>query len=149
MRILGIDLGDKRTGLATSDEREILASPYAVLTVRGLNDAVRQISALVEKEKIEKLVVGLPLHFDGTSGARAQRAEAFCEMLRASVAPRPVVLWDERCSTTEAYDLMHAVGKNEKQGKKNVDAVAATLILQSYLDEAGGACTDGAEEKEK
>ena len=133
MRMFGIDLGLRRTGVATCDERGILASPYAVLTIKGLNDTVRKLLPLIEKEKPEQIVVGLPLNTDGTYGEKATRAEAFCDMLKAQVSV-PVVLWDERYSTVEAYDLLHEVGKSEKQGKKNVDAIAASLILQSYLD---------------
>lgn len=133
MRLFGIDLGDRRTGIATSDEREILASPYAVLSVRGLNDTLRQLVPLIEKEGIGAVVVGLPLNADGTHGARAERAEAFCDMLRERVSV-PVHLWDERCTTTEAYDILHGLGKAEREGKRQVDALAATLILQSYLD---------------
>ena len=133
MRMLGIDLGLRRTGVATCDEREILASPYAVLTIKGLNDTIRQLLPLVEREKPGRIIVGLPLNTDGTYGEKATRAEAFCDMLREKTDV-PVVLWDERYSTVEAYNLLHEVGKTEKDGRMNVDAIAASLILQSYLD---------------
>lgn len=133
MRMLGIDLGLRRTGVATCDEREVLASPLTVLMVKGLNDTLRQLLPLIERESPQQIVVGLPLNTDGTHGEKATRAEAFCDMLRERVTV-PVVLWDERYSTVEAYNLLHEVGKSERDGRKNVDAIAATLILQSYLD---------------
>ncbi len=133
MRMFGIDLGLRRTGVATCDEREVLASPYAVLNVKGLNDTIRQLLPLIEREKPERIVVGLPLNTDGSYGEKATRAEAFCDMLREKTSV-PVVLWDERYSTVEAYSLLHEVGKTEKDGRKNVDAIAASLILRSYLE---------------
>lgn len=133
MRMLGIDLGERRTGVATCDEREILASPYAVLTVRGLNDTVKQLLPIIEREMPQKIVVGLPLNTDGTHGEKAVRAEAFCDMLRGKTDVE-IVLWDERYSTVEAYSLFHEVGKSEKTARQNIDAVAASLILQSYID---------------
>lgn len=133
MRMLGIDLGLRRTGVATCDEREILASPFAVLTIRGLNDTVKQLLPIIEREKPGRIVVGLPLHTDGTYGEKAQRAEAFCDMLREKTEVE-IVLWDERYSTVEAYSLYHEVGKTEKTARANIDAVAASLILQSYID---------------
>ena len=133
MRMLGIDLGLRRTGVATCDEREILASPCTVLAVKGLNDTIRQLLPLIEREKPGKIVVGLPLNTDGTHGEKATRAEAFCDMLSEKIEI-PIVLWDERYSTVEAYGLLHEVGKTEKEGKKHTDAIAATLILQSYID---------------
>ncbi len=133
MRMLGIDLGERRTGVATCDEREILASPYAVLTIRGLKDTVQQLLPIIEREKPQRIVVGLPLNTDGTYGEKATRAEAFCDMLRDKTAV-DVVLWDERYSTVEAYGLFHEVGKSEKAARQNVDAVAASLILRSYID---------------
>ncbi|MBR6530498.1 MAG: Holliday junction resolvase RuvX [Clostridia bacterium] len=133
MRMFGIDLGERRTGVATCDEREVLASAFAVLQVKGLNDTIKQLVPMIEREKPGKIVVGLPLCTDGTRGEKATRAEAFCDMLRDKVDVE-VVLWDERYSTVEAYSLLHEVGRNEKDARKNIDAVAASLILQSYLD---------------
>lgn len=133
MKIFGIDLGDRRCGVAVCDPSEILATPYQTLQVRGLKDALTQLVPLVQKEGVELVVVGLPLKTDGTRGERAERSSAFCEMLR-SVTEVPVVSWDERFSTVEAYNLLHEVGRNHKNSRRDVDALAATLILQSYLD---------------
>lgn len=133
MRMLGIDLGLRRTGIATCDEREILASPLVVLTVKGLNDTIKQLLPLIERERPQRIVVGLPLNTDGTYGEKATRAEAFCDMLREKTTVE-VVLWDERYSTVEAYDLLHDIGKTQRDAIGKIDAIAASLILQSYID---------------
>lgn len=131
---MGVDLGDARCGIAICDASGTLAAPYDTLSVRGKRDAAQKIAALAEELLVERIVVGLPLRTDGTKGDRALRAEAFCALLRELVSV-PVLLRDERFTTVEAYQLLREAGKNRKKGKKEVDALAAVLILQSFLDE--------------
>ncbi len=133
MKQLGVDLGDRRCGIAVCDKDELLATPHATLEVRGLKDAAAQIGELCRKLCVEQIVVGLPLKTDGKRGERAERVLAFCDLIRPQVQI-PIVTWDERFTTVEAYGYLHQSGKSVKEGRAHVDELAATLILQSYLD---------------
>ena len=130
---LGIDLGDRRCGIAICDREERLATPRTTIEVRGLRDAATQIAALCTKLSAQQIVVGLPLNTDGPRGERAERVLAFCDLLRPLITV-PIVTWDERFTTVEAYQHLHLSGKSTTEGKAHVDALAATVILQSYLD---------------
>ncbi|MDO4271343.1 MAG: Holliday junction resolvase RuvX [Eubacteriales bacterium] len=133
MRILGIDYGDARTGLSVSDPTGFLAGSPSVISEWNREKLVDKLVSFIEKEKIEEIVLGHPKNMDGTVGERARK----CEELAAELEERtgvPVVLWDERRTTVAAHDILHQAGKKSKQHRKNVDAVAATLILQGYLD---------------
>lgn len=132
MRIMAIDLGDERTGLAVSDELGILCGE--AWTVKEWDHArlARTIAAEAEKRGVQTLVLGLPRNMDGTEGPRAEKSHAFREMLLQEGAPE-VVMWDERRSSIEAHQILHANGKREKKHRSTVDAVAASLILEGYL----------------
>jgi len=132
MRWLGIDYGDKRTGLAISDETETFASPYRTLSVdQNLLPELQQIS---ERKQIGGIVLGLPKNMDGTLGPAAAKAQAFGKKLAVALPSAKIVFWDERLTTIEAQRALHAAGKNVKQSKKIIDQVAAQILLQSYLD---------------
>lgn len=132
MRVMAIDYGDARTGVAISDPTGLLAGCTAVLPSRNRAALLDQLAALAAEHRAEELVVGLPRNMDGTEGPRAALCREFAAALaeRTGIAP---VLWDERRSTIEAHGILHAGGKREKQHKKTVDAVAASLILEGYL----------------
>ena len=115
-RIIAIDYGDARTGVAVSDLTGTLAGE--ALTIQEWN--------------AEKFVLGLPKNMDGTEGPRAEKARQFKALLEEA-SGLPVILWDERRSTIEAHAILHAAGKKEKKHRANVDAVAATLLLEGYL----------------
>ena len=136
-RILGIDAGERRVGVALSDELWLLASPATVLDRRpgGLAPVLDALSALAHDEGVTRLVVGLPLNADGSLGRQARRAEAFAR-LAERVVGRPVVLWDERLSTREAEHLARERGLNLRRLRERgqIDALAAAVILQDYLD---------------
>lgn len=132
MRWLGIDYGDKRIGLAISDETETFASPYRTLSAdQKLLPELQQIS---ERERIGGIVLGLPKNMDGTLGPAAAKAQAFGKKLAVALPSAKIVFWDERLTTIEAQRALHAAGKNVKQSKKIIDQVAAQILLQSYLD---------------
>ena len=132
MRIMAIDYGDARTGIAISDATGLLAGHTAVIQSRRPEVVAEEIARLVRVHGVEELVLGFPRNMDGTEGPRAERYRAFAEQ-GAGAAGRTPVLWDERRTTIEAHAILHAGGKKMKSHRKNVDAVAAALILEGYL----------------
>lgn len=132
MRVMAVDFGDARTGIAVSDATGTLTGHTQVIASRSPERAAAEIAALVRAHGVEELVLGFPRNMDGTEGPRAARYRAFAGLLEEA-AGLPVVLWDERRTTVEAHQILHASGKRMKQHKKSVDAVAASLILEGYL----------------
>ena len=132
MRIMAIDYGDARIGLAVSDSLGMICGESWVMEEWNMERAALRISEEAKKRGVEKLVLGLPKNMDGTEGPRAEKSRAFRELLTAD-SGLEVVLWDERRSTIEAHAILHANGKKEKDHRKTVDAVAAGLILEGYL----------------
>ncbi|MEI3061966.1 MAG: Holliday junction resolvase RuvX [Oscillospiraceae bacterium] len=132
MRIMAIDLGDARTGLAVSDAMGILCGEAWTMEEWDMERAAKRIAEAAKERGVERLVLGLPKNMDGSEGVRAEKSRRFKEMLEAECA-LPVVLWDERRSSIEAHAILHASGKKEKKHRKTVDAVAASLILEGYL----------------
>jgi putative Holliday junction resolvase len=130
-RILGIDLGQARIGVAVSDELGLLAHP--VETIPASSDAIRRIADLVRDKNAERVVVGLPRHMNGIAGASAADALAFAEKLRVLV-PCEVITWDERLTTTAANRALRESGRKTRHSRHVVDQVAAQMILQGYLD---------------
>jgi len=132
MRIMAIDYGDERIGLAVSDLLGMLCGEAWTMKEWDMDRAARRISEEAAARQVERLVLGLPKNMDGSEGARAEKSRAFKEKLEAE-SGLPVVLWDERRSSIEAHAILHANGRREKQHRKTVDAVAASLILEGYL----------------
>ena len=132
MRIMGIDYGDARTGLAVSDAMNILVGEAWTVNQWDANALADEIVKLAESRGIERFVLGLPNNMDGTEGARAEKCREFAALL-GSKTDIPIVMWDERRSSVEAHAILHANGKKEKKHRKTVDAVAASLILEGYL----------------
>ena len=132
MRIMAIDYGDARTGIAVSDAMGLIAGETFVITQWDAGALARTIAAEAEARGVERLVLGLPKNMDGTEGPRAEKARALAELLRAEGAPE-VILWDERRTTIDAHRILRENGKKEKKHKATVDAVAAALILEGYL----------------
>ena len=132
MRIMAIDYGDARTGSAISDPTGFLAGYTEVIHSRKGEQVCARLAALKEQYQVEELVMGFPRNMDGTEGPRAELYRAFAGQVEEATGLKPV-LWDERRTTIEAHDILHASGKKMKTHKKTVDAVAATLILEGYL----------------
>ena len=132
MRIMAIDYGDARTGVAISDPAAMMTGHTAVVRSRNAQRAAEEISALVRQYGVEELVLGFPRNMDGSEGARAQLYRDFAALL-TGLTGLPVRLWDERRTTIEAHQILHANGKKMKQHRDTVDAVAASLILEGYL----------------
>ena len=132
MKIMAIDYGDAHTGIAVSDALLTLAGFTTVIDSRKAEVVVQEILRLLPEHGVTELVLGYPKNMDGTLGPRAEKAAAFAETLRAATG-LSVTLWDERRTTIDAHNILMAGGKNAKQRKKTVDAVAASLMLEGYL----------------
>jgi len=133
MRILGIDYGQKRIGIAISDEMAIVATPVGTVEESGVNAAVAAIAKIVTEREVGKVIVGLPRNMDGSIGPKAQETLAFVEKLKTRVTV-PIQTWDERLTTKAAERAMIEADVSRKKRRENIDKMAAQLILQSYLD---------------
>lgn len=133
MRIMAIDYGDARTGVAVSDPTGVLAGQTFLIKSRKADVVLAELVALVQKQGAEELVMGYPRNMDGTVGPRAEKYAAFAKRLEEA-AGMPVVLWDERRTTVDAHRILGEQGVRAKNRKDKIDSVAATLILEGYLD---------------
>jgi len=132
MRYLGVDPGDRRTGLAISDPEGRYALPHSVLVHDSSAEQIRLVEEVVRQAGVEVVVVGRPTNMSGHPGPSEKKALKFAG--RLSSRSIRVVLWDERLTTHQAKELLREAGHEEKTARSKVDSVAATLILQSYLD---------------
>lgn len=132
MRIMAIDYGDARTGVAVSDPTGFLAGYTTVIQSHRPEAVADELARLAGEHGVQELVMGFPRNMDGSEGPRAELYRAFAAMVEEKVG-LPVALWDERRTTIEAHAILHESGKKMKAHRKNVDAVAATLILEGYL----------------
>ena len=132
MRVLAVDYGDARTGLAVSDISGLICADAWTIEEWNFERAADRICAAAKEREAGLIVLGLPKNMDGSEGARAQKSRELKALLEEK-SGLEVKLWDERLSTVQAHAILHSVGKKEKKHKKNVDAVAAELILESYL----------------
>lgn len=132
MRIMAIDYGDAHTGIAVSDPTGLLAGFTTVVTAYRPEAVAQRVAELAREHGAEELVLGHPVNMDGSLGPRSEKARAMKALLEEATG-LPVVLWDERRTTIDAHHILYQSGKNARQRKKVVDAVAATLILEGYL----------------
>lgn len=133
MKIMAVDLGDARTGLAVCDRTEFLASPIGVIHDRVLPSICNKVAIAVEEYDIGMVVVGHPVNMNGTLGERAEKCADFARQLQEKVEV-PVYLWDERSTTVSAHEILNQNAVYGKKRKDTVDEVAATLILESFLN---------------
>jgi len=133
MRVIGLDLGERRVGVAVSDPGGTIASPVGEFKPRGRAQIVETVRRLVAEHGAGRVVVGLPLLEGGLRGEQARRAEGVAEVLRNALEV-PVETWDERYSTAEADRLLREAGWPRRRRRTGRDRAAATVILQSYLD---------------
>ncbi len=131
-RIMGLDVGDRRIGVAISDALGLMAQPVLTLTRTNRRQDFKSIQRLIRRHNCSAIVVGNPLHMSGDTSRQAEKAQAFAQMLRDETG-LPVHLWDERLTTTEAHRHLHAAGRAGSKHKAVIDQVAAVLILESYL----------------
>jgi len=132
-RILGIDYGEKRIGLALSDPTNTVAQPFQVLENKSRQYVIEEIQKLARKKDVAHLIVGLPKNMNGTLGIKAVEVLEFVENLKERIA-FPVTAWDERLSSARAHRALRVSGMSLAKRKKRVDKVAAQVILQGYLD---------------
>ena len=131
-RIMAVDYGDARIGLAVSDATGLICGDAWTLKEWNMERASQTIAAEAKQRGVSTIVLGLPKNMDGTEGPRAEKSREFKALLEADSC-LPVVLWDERRSSIEAHAILHANGRREKDHRRTVDAVAASLILEGYL----------------
>ncbi len=141
--VLGVDYVTKRIGLALSDAGGKIAFPETTLESRGLESDLEALRSLVEARDVRAIVVGLPLHMDGRRGPEAEAAQRFAQRL-AEVTGRPVEMLDERLTTVEAEHSLREIGRRGRKARAVVDAVAATILLRTYLAKRANSSGDPA-----
>ena len=132
MIILGVDFGGARTGLAICDKGEMLASPIGVISEHDFDRCMEKVADAAKEHRAQMIVVGFPKNMNGTIGERAELCRLFADGLQ-KLTNLPVELWDERCTTVSAHSYLKVTNTRGKKRKAVVDAVAATIILESYL----------------
>lgn len=133
MRVMAVDYGDAHTGVALSDPTGFLTGTTTTVHSRKAEVVLDELTKLTKEYQVDELVMGFPRNMDGTEGPRAQLYREFAAQLEERTGLK-VVLWDERRTTVDAHRILFEAGKNAKKRKKTVDAVAASLILEGYLD---------------
>jgi putative Holliday junction resolvase len=141
-RVLGIDPGSVRIGLALSDPSGVIAQPVTVLTRRSPAEDMAALRRFIDEHEVDRVVIGLPRLMDGRLDAAAKTAQEFGKEL-ARLSGRPVEFWDERLTTVAAERYLVAQGKRRRQRRADVDRMAAALLLQSYLDYRGSRASGG------
>jgi putative Holliday junction resolvase len=134
MRRLGLDIGDKRIGVALSDSEGILASPFTIINRRDENQDIAAVIGIINQQQVEHVIVGLPRSMDGSLGRQVEKVKAFTERLSEQTNV-PIEYRDERLTTVMAERLAQVANAKKNRGKTRRDAQAAAIILQGYLDE--------------
>ena len=132
MKIMGIDYGDARTGIAISDLLCSIVGSTKVIHSRNMDKTLEEVVRIVKENQVTEICIGLPKNMDGSEGPRAELCRAFAQQVREATGLE-VTLWDERRTTIDAHNILMNNGKNAKKRKTVVDAVAASLILEGYL----------------
>ena len=132
-RILALDYGTKRIGLAISDQLKLFAKPLATIPNTGFPEVLSAVQQIIQTQSVEYLVIGMPYAIDGSYTPKTMETEEFADMMKESLGI-PVYTWDERYSSQEAEAELKCKGKSWQEARKMVDAVAAAMILKSYLE---------------
>lgn len=139
MRILGLDYGSKRIGVAMSDELEITAQGLSTITRKNQKSDLDEIAKVIKTYGVEKIIIGYPIKLDGSEGIQCEKISKFAKLLEAKLR-LPVIKWDETLTTKEAEDILIQAHVRREKRKRVVDKLAATLILQGYLDNRKRIC---------
>lgn len=138
MRVMALDVGDVRIGVAVSDALRMIASPFEVID-RNKTEPIKRIKEIVKEKVVTRIVVGMPISLDGNKKVQAQKVEAFLEILKSEMGNIEIVTIDERFSTVSADRMLkESTKKDAREKRKVVDKVAATIILQNHLDMTKG-----------
>lgn len=129
---MSVDFGDSRTGIAVCGKSELIASPVCVITEKDFDKCLEKTANIAAEQHAEMIVVGYPKNMNNTIGERCDKCSLFAEKLR-EMTGLPVELWDERCTTVSAHNILNETNTRGKKRKAVVDAVAAVIILESYL----------------
>ena len=129
---MALDVGNKRIGVALSDELQILAQPLYTIHRKGIERDIEEIVKIINDNNVEEVIVGLPKNMDGTTGFQGEKTIKFAEVLRQST-DRPLIMWDERMTTISARRIMIENDVKKKLKKNLVDTIAAVVILETYL----------------
>lgn len=132
-RVIGLDYGQKRVGIAVSDALLLMAHGRETVSYRSQRDLLERLQAIIKREEVSLIVVGLPRNMNGTEGEMSHKVRAFIEVLAQQVQ-LPVIPWDERLSSKQAERALSTLGKSAREQRQVVDQVAAVFILQNYLD---------------
>ena len=133
MKIMSVDYGDVRTGIASCDKTEFLASPVCMIEERNPQKCAERVAFKAEELRAEEIVIGLPKNMDGSEGFRADACKEFAEMVKDLTAI-PVKMWDERRTTITAHNILNETNTRGKKRKAVVDQVAAVIILEGYME---------------
>lgn len=133
MRILGLDHGTRRIGVALSDEMRLIAQPLEYIPSEPFAEFVERLGKILREQNVELVVIGLPRNMDGSYGPAAEKVREFVQALAAKINV-PIKLWDERLTTVQAQRVLIQGGTRRQQRKQKVDQIAAAILLQSYLD---------------
>lgn len=133
MKVLGLDLGDARTGVAISDELKFIAQSYGTLYNKDREDLINQLENIIKDNNVDTVVIGFPKNMNGTVGERGEKSKEFSEIIGKKFNIK-TVLWDERLTTVSAHRVLSEANVRGKKRKKVVDTVSAVFILQCYLD---------------
>lgn len=133
MKIMAVDFGDSRTGIAVCDKSEMLASPLTVITEYHFDRCAERVAELARQERAELIVVGFPKNMDNTVGEKAEKCAEFSRLV-GELSGIPTELWDERLTTVSAHNYLNVTNVRGKKRRAVVDAVAATIILETYLE---------------
>jgi putative holliday junction resolvase len=137
MRILALDHGTKRIGVAVSDELKMIAQPLEYILAEPFADFLARLREVIHDKEVDLILVGMPRNMDGSYGPAAQKVQEFVAMLRGALAV-PIKLWDERLTSAQANRLLIQGGVRREKRKEKVDKMAAAILLQSYLDSRPG-----------
>jgi putative Holliday junction resolvase len=137
MRILALDHGTKRIGVAVSDELKMIAQPLEYILAEPFADFLTRLKELIHEKEVELILVGMPRNMDGTYGPAAQKVQEFVAVLKGALSV-PIKFWDERLTSAQANRLLIQGNVRRNKRKEKVDKMAAAILLQSYLDSLGG-----------
>jgi putative Holliday junction resolvase len=139
MKLLALDVGDRRIGVAVSDATGLIATPLTVIRRASKAKDFDRIAQLIQEQGVSGLVIGQPLNTNGSAGPQARRVERYSTALVVALNEKgldlPILFWDERMSTQRAREILFATGRKAREHRQWIDAVAAAVILQDYLDE--------------